>query len=70
MKLSIGDPFNCFLSENLISIIEPIINGVNVRTVTPYVVTTDEVNAEVVRKSLRDPRSLEGKKKGSLFLNS
>lgn len=32
----------------------------------PIILTTDEVNEEVVRRGLRDPKSLQGKKKGSL----
>jgi hypothetical protein len=31
------------------------------------ILTTDEINAEAVRRGLRDPKSLEGKKKGSLI---
>ncbi|MCD6553375.1 MAG: hypothetical protein J7M16_05125, partial [Anaerolineae bacterium] len=33
----------------------------------PVILTTDEINAEIVRRGLRDPRSLEGKVKGALI---
>ena len=33
----------------------------------PVILTTDEVNAEVVRRGLRDPSSIEGKGKGALL---